>query len=120
MALFYPINFRRAIPEIEWSHSMDEDRAAEYVRNGYNVWTRYESDARSLASRFPGSYRDTAHYRVQRDSSSASTFNYSFEHYHPDSRRGHSHIMFGNAFEDASEHHMLLIESLDGDAFDVF
>ena len=120
MATFYPINFHRAIPEIEWSLSMNEDRAADYVESGNDVWTRYESDARSLADRFSGSYRDVAHYRLTKEHGSATTFNYSFEHYHINKSRGHAHIMFGNAFEDASEHNMLLIESLNGDPFDVF
>ena len=119
MAMFYPINFRRAIPEIEWSHSLNEDSAAAYVEGGHSVWTRYESDARSLASRFPGSYRDVAHYRLKSDPGSAPTFNYSFEHYHTSHNRDHAHIMFGNAFEDASEHHMLIVESLRDDPFDV-
>ncbi len=118
MATFYPINFFRAIPEIRWSSSMDEDEAEAYVKGGSSVWTRYESDARSLAGRFPGSYRDTAHYRLKHDPGSASTSTFSFEHYHTSSGRGHAHIMFGNAFEDASEHHMLLVESLGGDPFD--
>lgn len=120
MASFYPIDFRRAIPEIDWSGSMSEDSAESYVRSGRSVWTRYESDARALASRFPGSYRDVAHYRLKADPGSASTFNYSFEHYHTDRSHSHAHIMFGNAFEDASEHRMLLVESLSGDTFNVF
>ncbi len=120
MSTFYPINFRRAIPEINWSHSMDEDSAESYINDGNDVWTRYESDARSLANRFSGSYKDVVHYRLKRDPGSAPTFNYSFEHYHTNSKRGHVHIMFGNAFEDASEHHMLLVESLGNDEFNVF
>lgn len=120
MASFYPINFRRAIPEISWSSSMSEDSAEEYVNNGNDVWTKYESDARSLANRFSGSYKDVAHYRLKKETASADTFNFSFEHYHTNSKRGHAHIMFGNAFEDASEHRMLLIESLGSDEFNVF
>ena len=120
MASFYPINFRKAIPEISWSNSMSEDSAEDYVNNGNDVWTRYESDARSLANRFSGSYRDAAHYRAKPDPGSSSTFNFSFEHYHTNSRRGHAHIMYGNAFEDASEHKMLLVESLGSDEFNVF
>lgn len=120
MASYYPINFYRAIPEISWSESMDVNKAADYVAGGRNVWTRYESDARELASRFDQAYRDVAHYRLKRESASAKTFNFSFEHYHVNNRRGHAHIMFGNAFEDASEHHMLIVESLRADEFDVF
>lgn len=71
MATFYPINFHRAIPEIEWSRSMNEDRAADYVESGNDVWTRYESDARSLADRFSGSYRDVAHYRLTKEHGSS-------------------------------------------------
>lgn len=120
MAYYYPINFSTAIPQIHWDHPMDENSAENYVRMGYNVWTRYESDAASLAHRFPDAYRDVAHYRLTAEHAPAPTFNYSFEHYHTTHQRGHAHIMFGNAFEDASEHHMLLVESLNNDPFNIY
>lgn len=114
MATFYPIDFSRAIPNVKWSSGMNESSAVKYVSNGsgYDVWTRYESDARSLANHFPNPKRDVAHFRMKRDPGSAPTFNYSFEHYHFDNNRGRVHIMFGNAYEDAGRHHMLDIESL--------
>lgn len=119
MSSFYPIDFRRAIPKIDWSSPMDEDEAQDYIDRGYNVWTQFESDAASLASRYPGSYKDTAHYRLKKETASAPTFNYSFYHYHTNHQRGHAHIMYGDAFQDASEHNLLLVESLNFDEFNV-
>ncbi len=82
---------------------MNEEEAFKCVESGTDVWTQYESDARSLASRFPGSYRDKIHV----DGDNKPGTKYTLDHYHDRKGWGHAHICFGYPVNDHNPNEIL-------------
>lgn len=104
MANYYKIDLYRAIPRLEESLSFDE--AIDWVQQGGNVWCKYHSDAKDLASEFPDYYRDNIHF----DNWNRPGEKYTLEHYHVDTGKNHVHICFGHGINDHDPNDILIIE----------